>query len=160
MFGSKWIKKKGSNSTIYLVDNIDGDRVFYHNMKSGRYYQDSKSNFKKDFREKGSEGRMVLLEKGGKTQGYNDKLDESLGNTKGKSSSKEQNYKDRRNESEAMENKGSKRKYSSVKTMDKGNRSKRRTPMSLAKEIRKEGENWQQAVKRASAILKKEYADK
>ena len=100
------------------------------------------------------------MAKGGKTQGYNDKLDESLGNTKGKRSTKEQNYKDRRNESEAMEKKGGKRKYSSVKTMDKGNRSKRRTPMSLAKEIRKEGENWQQAVKRASAILKKKYADK
>ena len=93
--------------------------------------------------------------KGGKTQGYNDKLDESLGNTKGKRSTKEQNYKDRRNESEAMEKKGGKRKYASVKTMDKGNRSKRKTPMSLAKEIRKEGEKWQDAVKRASAMLKK-----
>jgi ppGpp synthetase/RelA/SpoT-type nucleotidyltranferase len=93
--------------------------------------------------------------KGGKTQGYNDKLDESLGNTKGKRSTKEQNYKDRRNESEAMEKKGGKRKYARVKTMDKGNRSKRKTPMTLAKEIRKEGEKWQDAVKRASAMLKK-----
>ena len=89
-------------------------------------------------------------------QGYNDKLDESLGNTKGKRSTKEQNYKDRRNESEAMKKKGGKRKYSSVKTMDKGSRSKRKTPLTLAKEIRKEGEKWQDAVKRASAILKKE----
>ena len=55
-----------------------------------------------------------------------------------------------------MEKKGGKRKYASVKTMDKGNRSKRKTPMSLAKEIRKEGEKWQDAVKRASAIIKKE----
>ena len=93
--------------------------------------------------------------KGGKTQGYNDKLDESLGNTKGKRSTKEQNYKDRRNESEAMEKKGGKRKYASVKTMDKGSRKKRITPMSVAKEIRKEGEEWQDAVKRASAMLKK-----
>ena len=37
----------------------------------------------------------------------------------------------------------------------KSSGSKRRTPMSLAKEIRKEGEKWQDAVKRASAILKK-----
>ena len=88
-------------------------------------------------------------------QGYNDRLNESLGNTKGKRSTKEQNYKDRRNESEAMEKKGGKRKYSRVKTMDKGNRKKRQTPMSLAKEIRKEGEKWQDAVKRASAMLKK-----
>ena len=95
------------------------------------------------------------MAKGGITQGYNDKLDESLGNTKGKRSTKEQNYKDRRNESEAMKKKGGKRKYASVKTMDKGNRKKRQTPMSLAKEIRKEGEKWQDAVKRASAMLKK-----
>ncbi len=106
---------------------------------------------------KNSKSKVVELNfaKGGKTQGYNDKLDESLGNTKGKRSTKEQNYKDRRNESEAMEKKGGKRKYSRVKTMDKGNRKKRQTPMSLAKEIRKEGEKWQDAVKRASAMLKK-----
>ena len=101
------------------------------------------------------EWRKITYAKGGKTQGYNDKLDESLGNTKGKRSTKEQNYKDRRNESEAMEKKGGKRKYASVKTMDKGSRSKRKTPLTLAKEIRKEGEKWQDAVKRASAILKK-----
>tara|TARA_R110001592_G_scaffold145993_1_gene369909 strand:- start:5447 stop:6931 length:1485 start_codon:yes stop_codon:yes gene_type:complete len=98
---------------------------------------------------------LSQMAKGGETQGYNDKLDESLGNTKGKRSTKEQNYKDRRNESEAMEKKGGKRKYARVKTMDKGNRKKRQTPMSLAKEIRKEGEKWQDAVKRASAMLKK-----
>jgi len=93
--------------------------------------------------------------KGGKTQGYNDKLDESLGNTKGKRSTKEQNYKDRRNESEAMEKKGGKRKYARVKTMDKGNR-KKKTPMTLAKAIRREGEKWQDAVKRASAMIRKD----
>ena len=92
--------------------------------------------------------------KGGKTQGYNDKLDESLGNTKGKRSTKEQNYKDRRDESEAMEKKDGRRKYARVKTMDK-NRRKRKTPMSLAKEIRKDGEKWIDAVKRASAMIKK-----
>jgi hypothetical protein len=37
----------------------------------------------------------------------------------------------------------------------KSSGSKRQTPMSLAKEIRKEGEKWQDAVKRASAMLKK-----
>ena len=95
--------------------------------------------------------------KGGKTQGYNDKLDESLGNTKGKRSTKEQNYKDRRNESEAMEKKGGKRKYARVKTMDKGNRKKKmKTPMTLAKVIRREGEKWQDAVKRASAMIRKD----
>ena len=46
------------------------------------------------------------------------------------------------------------------KSMAKGGKtkssgSKRKTPLTLAKEIRKEGEKWQDAVKRASAILKK-----
>ena len=95
-----------------------------------------------------------MMAKGGKTQGYNDKLDESLGNTKGKRSKKEQNYKDRRDESEAMEKKDGRRKYARVKTMDK-NRRKRKTPMTLAKEIRKDGEKWIDAVKRASAMIKK-----
>jgi len=97
-----------------------------------------------------------MYAKGGKTQGYNDKLDESLGNTKGKRSTKKQNYKDRRNESEAMEKKGGKRKYARVKTMDKGNRKKRKTPMTLAKAIRRDGEKWQDAVKRATIMMKKD----
>jgi len=97
-----------------------------------------------------------FMAKGGKTQGYNDKLDESLGNTKGKRSAKKQNYKDRRNESESMEKKGGKRKYARVKTMDKGTRKKRKTPMTLAKAIRRDGEKWQDAVKRATMMMKKE----
>ena len=102
-----------------------------------------------------SVGTMDKMAKGGKTQGYNDKLDESLGNRNSVEPIMKQSFKDRRNESEAMEKKGGKRKYASVKTMDKGSRKKRKTPMTLAKEIRKEGEKWQDAVKRASAMLKK-----
>lgn len=97
-----------------------------------------------------------IFAKGGKTQGFNDKLDESLGNTKGKRSTKEQNYKDRRDESEAMEKKDGRRKYARVKTMDKGNRKKRKTPMTLAKAIRRDGEKWQDALKRAVAMMKKD----
>ncbi len=130
-------------SHIVSIDVLDNS-----NKKPISWFELKKELYSKG-RDKG------LYDKGGKTQGYNDKLDESLGNTKGKRSTKEQNYKDRRNESEAMEKKGGKRKYARVKTMDKGNRKKRKTPMSLAKEIRKEGEKWQDAVKRASAMLKK-----
>ena len=90
------------------------------------------------------------------SQGFNDKLDESLGNTKGKRSKKKQNYKDRRDESEAMEKKQGRRKYARVKTMDKGNRKKRKTPMTLAKAIRRDGEKWQDALKRAVAMMKKD----
>ena len=49
-------------------------------------------------------------------QGYNDKLDESLGARKGK---KSQSMKARRDESKAMEKAVKKRAYSAVKTMDK-----------------------------------------
>ena len=57
---------------------------------------------------------------GGKThrQGYDDKLDESLGSRKGAGRTKEQSRKDRRDESAAMEKSMGRRKYSSVGTMD------------------------------------------
>ena len=62
------------------------------------------------------------MKKGGKTkkQGYNDKLDESLGarnKTKGK-----QSLKSRRKESEGMEKAMGRRKYAAVGTMDKDGR--------------------------------------
>ena len=59
---------------------------------------------------------------GGKTQGYNDKLDESLGSRRGAGRSKEQGRKDRRDESEAMEKSMGRRKYAAVGTMDMGRR--------------------------------------
>ena len=57
--------------------------------------------------------------KGGKTaktQGYNDKLDESLGARDGK---KSQSFKDRRDESKGVEKAAGKKAYSAVSTMDK-----------------------------------------
>tara|TARA_R110000751_G_scaffold29906_1_gene76911 strand:+ start:1149 stop:1718 length:570 start_codon:yes stop_codon:yes gene_type:complete len=67
-------------------------------------------------REKRYEKRHMA--KGGKVQGYNDKLDESLGarnKTKG-----EQSLKSRRKESEGMEKAAGKRKYGAVKKMSSG----------------------------------------
>jgi hypothetical protein len=52
----------------------------------------------------------------GKKQGYNDRLDESLGARRGK---KSQSFKARRDESKGMEKASGKRAYSAVKTMDK-----------------------------------------
>ena len=51
-------------------------------------------------------------------QGYDDRLDESLGMTDGKESSKKQSFKDRRDESKGMEKALGGRPYSSVSTMD------------------------------------------
>ena len=59
-----------------------------------------------------------------KQQGYNARLDESLGMRKGKASSKKQNYKSRRDESKGMEKAMGRRAYASVGTMDK-NKKKR-----------------------------------
>ena len=69
-------------------------------------------------------GGKAAMKKGGraKKQGYDDRLDESLGASHGK---KSQSYKARRKESEGMEKAMGRRKYSAVKTMDKGSRKKR-----------------------------------
>lgn len=56
---------------------------------------------------------------GGKSQGYDDKLDESLGARHGK---KSQSFASRRKESEGMEKAMGRRKFAAVKTMDKGKR--------------------------------------
>jgi len=58
-----------------------------------------------------------------KKQGYNARLDESLGmRNKGK---KKQSMKSRRDESKGMEKAKGKRAYSSVKTMDKGRKKRK-----------------------------------
>ena len=71
---------------------------------------------------KEGESSVIKFAKGGRTQGYNDKLDESLGKRKGKESTKQQSKKDRRNESKGMEKGSGRRAYSSVSTMDVGDR--------------------------------------
>ncbi len=65
---------------------------------------------------------MVGYAKGGKTQGYNSRLDESLAERDGAERGFEQKKKDRRDESKAMEKSSGKRAYSSVKSMDKNDR--------------------------------------
>lgn len=63
------------------------------------------------------------MAQGGKTtQGFNDKLNESLGMRTGEGTSTEQSYKDRRDESKGANRNLGRRAYSSVDTMDEGNR--------------------------------------
>ena len=66
-------------------------------------------------------GGKAAMKRGGKAkkQGYNDRLDESLGARRGK---KSQSMKARRDESKGMEKSMGRRAYAAVKTMDKGNR--------------------------------------
>ena len=56
---------------------------------------------------------------GGKAQGYNDRLDESLGARDGAEATKSQSLKARRDESKGMEKAEGNRAYSAVGTMDK-----------------------------------------
>ena len=69
-----------------------------------------------------STGNNVQFAKGGMMQGYDDRLDDSLGMRTGRRSTKEQDYKDRRDESKGMEKGMGRRPYSSVGTMDMENR--------------------------------------
>ena len=66
-------------------------------------------------------GGKAAMKKGGraKKQGYNDRLDESLGARRGK---KSQSMKARRDESKGMEKSMGRKAYAAVGTMDKGNR--------------------------------------
>lgn len=59
-----------------------------------------------------------------KKQGYNSRLDESLGSRN--KTKKKQTLKDRRDESKAMEKAKGKRAYSAVKTMDKTKKRKKK----------------------------------
>lgn len=91
------------------VESMDGDKVLV------RFDSQSVKEFDKD------KVRPVMAH-GGKTQGYNSRLDESLGSRRGAGRSKEQGRKDRRDESEAMERSMGRRKYAAVGSMDKGDR--------------------------------------
>ena len=85
-----------------------------------------------------------------KKQGYNDRLDDSLGSKHGK---KSQSMKDRRDESEAMEKKEGKRKYSSDKQMDKDDDVCESTLSAKAgragKDLGKPGKNFQKIAAKA-----------
>ena len=62
------------------------------------------------------------MARGGKTQGYNAQLDESLAMRKGAKRTKQQSDKDRRDEAKAMNKAMGRRAYASVRGMDKGRR--------------------------------------
>ena len=108
---------KGSNDTSVKVILEDGSAfVFDSSNRISGFYQPPSMN-------ENAQNLFPVKEydfaKGGKTQGYNARLDESLAMRRGKAKSKKQSKKDRRDESKAMEKAKGKRAYSSVKTMDK-----------------------------------------
>jgi hypothetical protein len=70
-------------------------------------------------------GGATMKAKGKGTQGYNARLDESLGMRKGKASTKSQSYKARRDESKGMEKSAGKKAYSGNRKSAQGSASKR-----------------------------------
>tara|TARA_R100001510_G_C7653752_1_gene212138 strand:+ start:892 stop:1140 length:249 start_codon:yes stop_codon:yes gene_type:complete len=59
-----------------------------------------------------------------KGQGYNDRMDESLGMRNGREQNMKQSLKDRRDEAKGMNKKIDGRAFSSVRTMDRSNHGK------------------------------------
>jgi len=70
-------------------------------------------------------GGAIMKAKGKGTQGYNARLDESLGVRKGKASTKSQSYKARRDESKGMKKAAGKKAYSGNRSSAQGSASKR-----------------------------------
>ncbi len=108
-----------------VLRNLDDEvyRIAPKERMGGAEGRDARDERARINREKRYEKRHMA--KGGKVQGYNARLDESLGarnKTKGK-----QSLKSRRKESEGMEKAAGKRKYQAVGTMDKGASKKRAT---------------------------------
>lgn len=106
--------------------------------------------------------------KGGKTQGYNSRLDESLAERDGAERGFEQKKKDRRDESKAMEKSMGKRAYSSVRTMDRNNDpndlygafakgGELSKPFSFTEDFFKDFKGGDTYAKGGSVILKREF---
>lgn len=109
-----------------LYENFGRNEVRKLNDKYDAYEMgdDGVKNYTKiqEFSDWASGFDGTRYEKGGMSQGYNDKDDESIGmRNRG---NKMQSRKDRRDESAGMEESGGRRKYADVGTMDKGRRKK------------------------------------
>ncbi len=91
--------------------------------------------------------------KGGKTQGYNARLDESLAMRRGSKRTKKQGYKSRRHESEGMERSMGRRKYASVGTMDKGRRTMKQGGYVRPKNLALSEEHYQQLADAVDKVI-------
>jgi len=101
----------------YVARNAGGE--FISNVDVGRSLAQDRARKAKDQDEQQGFGQMGdEKEAEFSAQGYNAKLDESLGMSH-KGSRMKQSYKDRRNESKGMKKASGKRAYSRVGTMDK-----------------------------------------
>jgi len=100
----------------------DDDNGLYSILHKGKFIEKDFDSLKEaeDWARENGFSIKKSYAHGGKTQGYNARLDESLGMRRGSRRTKKQGYKSRRHESEGMERSMGRRKYASVGTMDKG----------------------------------------
>ena len=112
--------KRNRYGNRYVARNSKGQ--FISNVDVGRSLKADKRRTAKNYKGAGY-GQMgdTQKKKSFFAQGYNDKMDESMGMSHRESKMK-QSMKDRRDESAGMEKHMNRRKYARVGTMDKGDR--------------------------------------
>ena len=108
---TKKAKAKGMTAQEYADEILE-------NPKGKSLKLRREAQFAHEMGEIAKDRRKRKYKKGGKTQGYNDKLDESLAKRTGTRKSKSQSYKARRDESKAANKMLGRRAYQSVGTMD------------------------------------------
>jgi hypothetical protein len=121
----KEMEKKGTKGAFTKQAKKEGMSVHDFAMK----VKNNPSDYSETTRKRGQFAlnmekiaKKNKMAKGGKTQKFNDKLNEDLGSRLGRESNYEQSLKDRRDESKAGNKSLGRRAYSSVSTMDKNNR--------------------------------------
>ena len=103
----------------YIIYFTNKNRTKYNFKGQGDSLAEGKKIFKSFVNQYDMPKKMA---RGGKMQGYNAQLDESLGMRKGAKRTKQQSDKDRRDEAKAMNKAMGRRAYASVRGMDKGRR--------------------------------------
>ena len=111
--------KRNRYGNRYVARNTKGQ--FISNVDVGRSLKADKRRTAKNYKGSGYGQQGDTQKKSFFSQGYNDKMDESMGMSHRESKMK-QSMKDRRDESAGMENHMNRRKYSRVGSMDKGDR--------------------------------------
>ena len=111
--------KRNRYGNRYVARNTKGQ--FISNVDVGRSLKADKRRTAKNYKGSGYGQQGDTQKKGFFAQGYNDKMDESMGMSHRESKMK-QSMKDRRDESAGMENHMNRRKYARVGSMDKGDR--------------------------------------
>ena len=119
------MKKFGSKRTFKneLGSVVNGKKVTLKNAKS--FVQDALDIKDSSIRTNETYTFKFKIDEKAIRQGYNARMDESLGMRRGASRTKRQSMKSRRDESKGMSKSMGRRAYASVRSMDRGRRTRR-----------------------------------